>query len=36
MLPRLFTEFLNRMMSGQPMGRVRVGVAGSEFTYSFD
>ncbi len=36
MLPRISEEFLRRMLEGQPIERVQVGVAGNDFTYSFD
>ncbi|MCC2957766.1 type VI secretion system ATPase TssH [Massilia sp. IC2-477] len=36
MLPDISREFLNRMIGGQPVGGVKVGVEGSEFAYRFD
>ncbi len=36
MLPRISEEFLRRMLEGQPIERVQVGVADNDFTYSFD
>jgi type VI secretion system protein VasG len=35
-LPNLSEEFLTRMMEGEPISRVHVGVEGAEFTYAFD
>ena len=35
-LPAISKEFLTRMMEGQPVEKVRVGVDGGEFTYAFD
>jgi type VI secretion system protein VasG len=35
MLPDVSKEFLARMMDGKAIGRVQVGVAEGEFTYSF-
>ncbi len=36
MLPAISGAFLERMLAGSEVARVRVGAAGSEFTYSFD
>jgi type VI secretion system protein VasG len=36
MLPDISREFLKRMMQGQPVARVQVGVADGQFAYSFD
>jgi type VI secretion system protein VasG len=36
MLPDISREFLNRMMEGKPIPRVRVGTDNGQFTYSFD
>ncbi len=35
MLPDISREFLNRMMEGQPIAGVRVGVADGQFSYEF-
>jgi type VI secretion system protein VasG len=35
MLPDVSREFLNRMMSGEPITRVKVGVAEAAFSYDF-
>jgi type VI secretion system protein VasG len=35
MLPEISREFLTRMMEGKPIAGVQVGVAGTEFAYSF-
>ena len=35
MLPAISREFLQRMMEGAPIERVRVGVAGGDFSYDF-
>ena len=35
-LPKVSEEFLKRMMEGQPIARVHVSVADSDFKYSFD
>lgn len=35
MLPDISREFLNRMMEGRPIERVRVGVAEGQFAYGF-
>jgi type VI secretion system protein VasG len=35
MLPDISREFLTRMMEGKPIERVRVGVAGADFSYEF-
>jgi type VI secretion system protein VasG len=36
MLPAISAAFLNRLISGEPIQRVHVGVADSAFTYDFD
>ena len=36
LLPDISGALLNRMLSGEPVARVHVGVEGSEFTYAFD
>ncbi|VXB64194.1 type VI secretion system ATPase TssH [Massilia sp. 9I] len=36
MLPDISREFLNRMIVGQPVGGVKVGVESGEFAYHFD
>ncbi len=36
LLPASRREFLTRMMEGDPVTKVHVGVADSEFTYTFD
>ena len=36
MLPDISREFLTRMMQGQPIEGVNVGVAEGQFTYGFD
>ena len=36
LLPAMSGEFLKRMMEGDPVTKVHVGVADSEFTYTFD
>ena len=36
MLPDISREFLNRMMEGQPISGVKVGVADGNFSYAFD
>ncbi len=36
MLPALSSVFLNRMLEGEPIKAVRVGVVGSEFDYAFE
>jgi len=35
-LPRVSVEYLSRLSAGQSLKRVRLGVEGGEFTYSFD
>jgi len=35
-LPRMSEEFLKRMVEGRPVGRVQVGVADGDFSYTFD
>jgi type VI secretion system protein VasG len=35
-LPRISEEFLRRTVEGQPVVRVRIGVAGREFGYTFE
>lgn len=35
LLPRISTEFLNRMFSGKPLGRVELGVENDDFTFAF-
>jgi type VI secretion system protein VasG len=35
MLPDISRVFLTRMMEGQPIERVEVGVTGSDFQYNF-
>jgi type VI secretion system protein VasG len=35
-LPRISVEYLTRLTQGQALQRVRLGVAGAEFTYDFD
>ncbi|SPB13810.1 ATPase AAA [Caballeronia novacaledonica] len=35
-LPRISTEYLSRVMNGETLARVHVGVANEEFTYAFD
>ena len=35
-LPAISTEFLRRMMEGQPVARVHIGVGNGEFSYMFD
>ncbi|XVJ58009.1 MAG: type VI secretion system ATPase TssH [Tepidisphaera sp.] len=36
MLPEMSREFLNRMIEGRAISKVRIGVKDSEFVYSFD
>ena len=36
MLPRISEEFLRRMLEGQPIERVHVGVEANDFQYGFD
>jgi type VI secretion system protein VasG len=36
MLPAISEAFLHRMMEGEPVTNVRVGVDGAEFTYAFE
>jgi type VI secretion system protein VasG len=36
MLPEISREFLERMMRGEPIKGVKVGVTDNEFSYSFD
>jgi type VI secretion system protein VasG len=36
MLPDISREFLTRMMEGQPIAKVQVGVAEGNFAYGFD
>ncbi len=36
MLPAISAAFLNRLIDGEPIQRVHVGVADSAFTYDFD
>ncbi|HEY9024985.1 MAG TPA: AAA family ATPase, partial [Burkholderiaceae bacterium] len=36
MLPEISREFLERMMKGEPINGVKVGVKDNEFSYSFD
>jgi type VI secretion system protein VasG len=36
MLPEISTEFLNRLVEGQEIRKVHVGVEDKEFTYTFD
>ena len=35
MLPAISTEFLNRLVAGDVVRHVKVGVEGGEFTYDF-
>jgi type VI secretion system protein VasG len=35
-LPAISSEFLQRLMRGEAMSKVHVGVNGKEFTYTFD
>jgi type VI secretion system protein VasG len=35
-LPKISEEFLKRMVEGEPVSRVRVGVEGGDFRYEFD
>jgi type VI secretion system protein VasG len=35
MLPDISREFLNRMLEGKPIERVKVGAADGEFSYAF-
>jgi type VI secretion system protein VasG len=35
-LPHISREFLTRLVEGQPVSRVRLGVADGEFQYGFD
>jgi type VI secretion system protein VasG len=35
-LPRISREFLTRMVEGQPIRRVAIGVQDRDFTYSFE
>lgn len=36
LLPRISTEFLGRMMDGEPLQDINVGVADEEFVYTFE
>jgi type VI secretion system protein VasG len=36
MLPAISEAFLHRMMAGEPLTDVRVGVADGDFTYAFE
>ena len=36
LLPDVSREFLQRMLAGKPVGRVKVSVAEKNFAYSFD
>jgi type VI secretion system protein VasG len=36
MLPDISRQFLNRMLTGSPIGAVQVGAQDGEFTYAFD
>ncbi|KQR73587.1 ClpV1 family T6SS ATPase [Burkholderia sp. Leaf177] len=36
LLPRISTEFLSRVIDGETLARVHVGVEAEEFTYAFD
>ncbi len=36
LLPRISEEFLRRLLEGQPVTQVHVGVEASDFRYEFD